>query len=85
VKDATACTIVLTAATGFRGFNKIPDTDLQAVKSRAIRDLDVAVKRSYGDLLRRHTNDYRAFRSGFARSVRRRRCAVANRREAQAV
>jgi alpha-L-fucosidase 2 len=60
VKDATACTIVLTAATGFRGFDKIPDTDLQAVKSRAIQDLDGAVKRSYRDLLRRHTNDYRA-------------------------
>jgi alpha-L-fucosidase 2 len=59
VKDATACTIVLTAATGFRGFDKIPDTDPQAVKSRAIQDLDAAVRCDYGDLLRRHTSDYR--------------------------
>ena len=60
VNGATAFTIVLTIATGFRGFEKMPDTDLAEVRSRAEKDLDAALARSHAELLRRHTGDHRA-------------------------
>jgi alpha-L-fucosidase 2 len=60
VNGATACTIVLTIATGFRGFEKMPDTDLAAVRARAEKDLDAALTRGHAELLRRHTSDHRA-------------------------
>jgi alpha-L-fucosidase 2 len=60
VSGATACTIVLTIATGFRGVDKLPDTEPAAVRARAEKDLDAALTRSHAELLRRHTSDYRA-------------------------
>jgi alpha-L-fucosidase 2 len=58
VNGATACTIVLTIATSFRGFDKMPDTEPPAVRARAEKDLDAALKRSHAELLRWHTSDY---------------------------
>jgi alpha-L-fucosidase 2 len=59
VHEATACTIVLTAATGFRGFDLEPDTPQAQVNERSSRQLDAALKRSYSDLRQRHLADYR--------------------------
>jgi alpha-L-fucosidase 2 len=59
IQGATTCTLLLTAATGYRGFDQRPDTPQDEVNQRASRQLDAAVTRTYADLLRRHVEDYR--------------------------
>jgi alpha-L-fucosidase 2 len=59
IHGATACTLVLTAATGYRGFQQIPDTPQAQVSESARKQLDAALKRSYSTLLQRHESDYR--------------------------
>jgi alpha-L-fucosidase 2 len=59
IHGATACTIVLTAATGYRGFEQKPDTPQAQVTERASRQLDAALKQSYSTLRQRHEADYR--------------------------
>ncbi|MGD0730363.1 MAG: glycoside hydrolase family 95 protein [Terracidiphilus sp.] len=59
IRDATACTIVLTAATGFRGFELKPDTPRAEVDERAGIQLHAALEHSYHALLERHVTDYR--------------------------
>ena len=46
VQGATACTIVLAMATGYRGFDRRP-TCRRPGEARAIRQLDAALKKSY--------------------------------------
>jgi alpha-L-fucosidase 2 len=58
VHGATALTIVLTAATGYRGFEQKPDTSQAEVNERATRQLEVALQQSYAALRQRHTADY---------------------------
>jgi alpha-L-fucosidase 2 len=59
IHGATACTMVLTAATGYRGFEQKPDTSQAQVNERASRQLDAALKQSYSALRQRHGSDYR--------------------------
>jgi alpha-L-fucosidase 2 len=59
VENATAFTVTLTAATGFRSFDRNPDLPLEIVKENAVQRLDAAVKNSYDTLLARHEADYR--------------------------
>jgi alpha-L-fucosidase 2 len=59
VTGASALTVVLTAATGYRGFEQKPDTSQAVVTERATRQLDVALQQSYSVLQQRHTADYR--------------------------
>jgi alpha-L-fucosidase 2 len=59
IHDATACTLMLTAATGYRGFDQKPDTPQDEVNQRAIRQLDALVKQTYSALRQRHVADYR--------------------------
>jgi len=59
IRGATACTLVLTAATGYRGFEQKPDTPQDEVNQRAIGQLDAVVKQSYSALRQRHVADYR--------------------------
>jgi alpha-L-fucosidase 2 len=58
VHDATALTVVLTAATGYRGFEQKPDTSQAVVNERATRQLNVTLQQSYYALRQRHTADY---------------------------
>ena len=58
VEGATTLTIVLTAATGYRGFEQKPDTRRRCERT-AMRQLDVALKQSYSALRQRHVADYR--------------------------
>ena len=58
VHGATAFTVVLTAATGYRGFQQKPDTPQAVVNERATRQLDVALQQSYSALRRRHAAEY---------------------------
>jgi len=59
IHDATACTLILTAATGYRGFDQKPDTPQDEVNALATRQLDTVVKQSHSALRRRHVADYR--------------------------
>jgi len=59
IHGATACTIVLTAATGYRGFDQRPDTPQSQVKERAGQQLDAALEHGYTELRQRHVADYR--------------------------
>lgn len=61
IDKATACTVVLTAATGFRGYDKIPDTPQTELNERAGRQAEAAIRKSYASLLNRHIDDYRSY------------------------
>jgi alpha-L-fucosidase 2 len=59
IHGATVCTIVLTATTGYRGFDQKPDAPQSQVNERTGRQLDATLKRSYSELRLRHMADYR--------------------------
>lgn len=59
VTGATAFTIILTAATGYRGYTLKPDTTLDAVSVRATRQLEAARAASYVVIKERHIADHR--------------------------
>jgi alpha-L-fucosidase 2 len=59
IQSATACTIVLTAATGYRGFDQKPYTPQSEVNERAKKQLDAALKKTYPVLRERHEADFR--------------------------
>ncbi|MDR3751172.1 MAG: glycoside hydrolase family 95 protein [Terracidiphilus sp.] len=59
IHGATTCTIVLTAATGYRGYAQKPDIPLAQVTGHATRQLDAALKQSYQSLRERHVADYK--------------------------
>ena len=59
IKGATRCIIVLTAATGYRGFEQRPDTSQNVVNDNAIRQLDAAMSRHSATLQKRHVEDYK--------------------------
>ena len=61
IQNATSCTLLLTAATGYRGFEQKPDMSQSEVNERAIKQLDAAMTRSYPALLQRHLAEYRKF------------------------
>jgi alpha-L-fucosidase 2 len=59
IAGATECILVLTAATGYRGYAQKPDTPLAQVTERAARQLDAALKISYQALRERHIADHK--------------------------
>jgi alpha-L-fucosidase 2 len=59
VANATTVTIVLTAATGYRGFQYKPDTPLDAIVSQATHQLDLAAADNFETLRSRHLEDHR--------------------------
>ena len=59
IRNAHTCTIVLAAATGYRGFDRKPDTPQAQVNEIARRQLEAALPHSYTSLLRRHAADHR--------------------------
>ena len=59
VEGATSCTIVLTAATGYKGYDQKPDTPQQEVNAKARRQLDAALQKSDAALRQRHEADFR--------------------------
>lgn len=58
VKGATALTILLTAATGYKGYNQSPDTPQSVVNEKAKQQLDATTKLPYATLRQRHIADY---------------------------
>jgi len=59
IRGATACTVVLTATTGYRGYEQKPDTPQAQVNEHVSRQLDTALKQNYSSLRQRHEADYR--------------------------
>ena len=59
IEGATSCVLLLTAATGYRGYDQKPDMPQDEVNQRASRQLDAVVTRSYSSLRDRHIADYR--------------------------
>ena len=63
VTAADAVTILVAAATGFRGFDKPPDTPAAELARRTAGQLDAAARKPYAQLLADHVADYqRLFR-----------------------
>ena len=59
VNGATSLTILVSAATGYKGFQQVPDTPQSDVADRAKKYLDAATKLSYTSLRQRHIADYK--------------------------
>ncbi len=59
IRNAHTCTIVLAAATGYRGFDQEPDTPQTQVNESARQQLEAALPQSYASMLQRHTADHR--------------------------
>ena len=58
VQGATAVTILISAATGFRGFNRLPDLPAGAISAAARKHLDGAARFPYSELKVRHIADH---------------------------
>lgn len=59
LRNATACTFILTAATGYRGYDQKPDTSQDEVNDRTACQLAAAAKLSFTALRDRHIADHR--------------------------
>lgn len=59
LRNATACTFILTAATGYRGYDQKPNTSQDEVNDRAVCQLAAAAKLSFAVLRDRHIADHR--------------------------
>jgi len=63
VKDATSFIVLLTSATGYRGFHSMPDTPLEQVVAEAQKKLAEAQQKTFTTLRDRHRIDHqRLFR-----------------------
>jgi alpha-L-fucosidase 2 len=63
IADATLFTILITAATGYRGFQLQPDIPLEEVIAKAKRQLDATAAKPFATLHARHLEDHqRLFR-----------------------
>ncbi len=61
VKGATSVVLVISAATGFREYNQLPDTPLAEVMARAAKVAAAASSLPYTRLLQRHVEDHQKF------------------------
>jgi hypothetical protein len=63
VANAISFTVLVTAATGYRGFQLKPDTPLEEITINAKRQLEAAATKSFATLYTRHLEDHqRLFR-----------------------
>jgi alpha-L-fucosidase 2 len=63
IAGASEITILIAAATGYRGFQAIPDMPLEEVAAKARGQLDAAASRKFGELQARQVSDHqRLFR-----------------------
>ena len=60
VRDATAATILITAGTGFRGFDQMPDLPAETVAAGCRSRLDATTPRPYSALRAAHIADHQA-------------------------
>jgi alpha-L-fucosidase 2 len=60
VTNASAFSVIVAAATGFRGFQSKPDTPSEAIVAKAVATLDRIHGKNFDQLRSRHVDDYRA-------------------------
>jgi alpha-L-fucosidase 2 len=60
IANATSFTILLTAATGYRGFQLKPDTPIDEIANNAARQLDAAAAKPFATLRARHIEDHQS-------------------------
>ncbi len=58
IKNATACTVFVTGASGYRGFQTKPDTPIKEVVEQATSQLEKVKTKSLATLRERHLADY---------------------------
>ena len=58
VRGANAFTVLLTAGTGFRGYNMVPDTSVDDIVREARRAMDAAAAKSFDQLRARQAADH---------------------------
>ena len=87
VRGAREVVLRISAATGFRDFNLMPDMSVAMVEAQAIHTLSAASARSFSDLLARHTADHQSLyrRSALRLDSEAASVTTAARREANAV
>jgi alpha-L-fucosidase 2 len=59
ISGANAVTLLLSSATGFRGFQDAPDTPAEVLRAKAATVVAAAARTSYGVLRQRHIADHR--------------------------
>lgn len=59
VEGANSVTLLLSGATGFRGFERMPDAPASQVSAACAKSLEAAAARPYVELRRRHVADHR--------------------------
>lgn len=63
IANASAFTLLLSAASGFRGFDQLPDTPIEVIVGNCSHDLNIAAAKSPATLRERHIADHqRLFR-----------------------
>ena len=63
IANATSFTVLVTAATGYRGFQLKPDTPIEEIIANAKRQLETAAAKTFANLRARHIEDHqRLFR-----------------------
>ena len=60
VRGASSATLLLVAATGFRGFDRMPDLSASEIAERCRRTLDAAAAKGYDALRAAHVADHQA-------------------------
>ena len=60
IENATAVTLLVAAATGFRGYDKLPDLGADEIHARCTKPLDAAAKNSWEQIREAHVADHRA-------------------------
>jgi alpha-L-fucosidase 2 len=58
IQHANSFTILLSTATGFRGFDTLPDLSIDEITQRCKQQLDAAIGKPYSSLRSRHISDH---------------------------
>jgi alpha-L-fucosidase 2 len=59
IKDATAVTLLISAATGFRDYDKLPDLSADEIHSRCSKTLDKVSGKTWAQIKQAHVADHR--------------------------
>ena len=60
IEDATAVTLLLAVATGFRGYDKMPDLSAEEIHARCAKTLDAASKKTWEQIKQSHISEHRS-------------------------
>jgi len=58
IENATAVTLLVAAATGFRGYDRAPDLSAEAIHARCVKTLDAACQNTWEQIKQAHIADH---------------------------